>query len=240
MKVACKTDKGKKRKNNEDNVRVDGESGIFLLADGMGGHQAGEIASEIAVHEAYSYIKEKVNKVRSVKGIARLLVEALFKAHDAIKEKAKTDFDLAGMGTTLVELIIKGGKAFISHTGDSRVYLLRSSKMKQITNDQTMGNYLVSYNIMKPEDVPPSKWHTLTQAVGLSESLVPELNQIELKKGDYLLLCTDGLTDMLTDKEIEKIILKNNDNIEATVGVLIKEANKKGGVDNITVILVKI
>ena len=240
MKVAYKSDKGKKRKNNEDNVYVDIERGIFLLADGMGGHQAGEVASEVAIQEAYSHIKEKVNKVRSVKGIARLLVEALFKAHDAIKEKAKTDFDLMGMGTTLVETIIKGNKAYISHTGDSRVYLLQSSIMKQITNDQTMGNYLVSYNIMKPEDVPPSKWHTLTQAVGLSESLVPELNQIELKKGDSILLCTDGLTDMLTDKEIEKIILKNKDDVETTVNVLIKEANKKGGVDNITVILVKI
>ena len=240
MKVAYKSDKGKKRKNNEDNVYVDIERGIFLLADGMGGHQAGEVASEVAIQEAYSHIKEKVNKVRSVKGIARLLVEALFKAHDAIKEKAKTDFDLMGMGTTLVETIIKGNKAYISHTGDSRVYLLQSSIMKQITNDQTMGNYLVSYNIMKPEDVPPSKWHTLTQAVGLSESLVPELNQIELKKGDSILLCTDGLTDMLTDKEIEKIILKNKDDVETTVNVLIKEANKKGGVDNITVILVRI
>lgn len=238
MKVAYKKDKGKKRENLEDNILVEEDKGIFLLADGMGGHQAGEIASDMAVNEAYSYLKDRVNEANSEKDICKLLIEALFKANDAIREKSKTDLNLMGMGTTLVEMIIKGNKAYICHIGDSRAYLIREG-IKQITKDQTVGDYLVEHNIMKREDVPPQKWHTLTQAVGVSDNLVPELNQVELNDGDFLLLCSDGLTNMLSDDEIFKIARKHGDDIGKTVGVLIKEANNKGGNDNIAVVLVK-
>lgn len=238
MKVAYKSDKGKKRKNNEDCIRVDNERGIFLLADGMGGYQAGEIASKMGVEEAYSYIKSRIKRKRSEKGFLKLLVEALFSAHDAIREKSSTNINLMGMGTTLIEMIIKGNRAYVSHIGDSRVYYL-CSEIKQITEDQTIGNYLVNHNIMRPEDVPIEQWHSLTQALGLSETLVPEMKQIELKEGDFILLCSDGLTDMLEEVDIEKIIQENKNDINKAVDVLVDEANKKSGKDNISVVLVE-
>lgn len=293
MKVAYKSDLGRKRKNNEDAIRVDESKGIFLLADGMGGHQAGEVASDLAVNEAYAYLKDGVNLTKDEKDVRKLLVEALLKAHDAIREKSKTDLNLRGMGTTLVELVIKDDKAYICHVGDSRVYLLRICDeckkkepnievseekeekgflgwgkkkkpkkqkgkeaafeegkeadeetviegIKQITKDQTIGNYLVECNIMKREEVPPQKWHTLTQAVGVSENIVPELNHIELNTKDLLLLCSDGLTDMLTDEEIKEVIQRYRDDLDKMTDALVEAANSKGGRDNISVVLIEI
>lgn len=238
MRVAYKTDQGKKRKYNEDNLYVDKEKGIFLLADGMGGHQAGEVASDIAVRKSYAYLKDRLAQTENEKEILKLLVESLINAHNAIKEKARSDLNLMGMGTTLIQVVVKNNTVYICHVGDSRVYLLREN-LKQLTKDQTVGAYLAEHNIMPTEAIPPRSWHTLTQAVGVSENPVPELKTVEMKKGDFLLLCTDGLTDMLSDEEIEKIILKNADNIEKAVEKLIKEANHKGGKDNISVILIK-
>jgi serine/threonine protein phosphatase PrpC len=237
VRVAYKSDRGKKRKNNEDSFYVDVEKGMFLLADGMGGHQAGEVASDLAVREGYAYLKDSLAQADSEKEILKLLVEALINAHNVIKERAKSDLNLMGMGTTLIQVVVKNDTAYICHVGDSRVYLLRDS-IKQITRDHTVGDYLVEHKIMRREEVPPQKWHTLTQAVGVSDDLVPELQTVEMKRGDYLLLCTDGLTDMLSDEEIEKIILERGDDANKTVDALIEEANRKGGRDNISVVLI--
>ena len=238
MKIASKSDTGKKRNNNEDCICVDNEMGIFLLADGMGGHQAGEVASDLAVKEALAYLQESIGRDNE-NDVSKLLAEASFKANDAIKEKAKTDLNLMGMGTTLVQMIIKEGKAHICNVGDSRAYLLRED-LRQITKDHTVGDYLVEHGIMSREEIPPQKWHTLTQAVGTSGDIVPELTQIELNEGDCLLLCSDGLTDMLNDAEIEEIIKKHSEDPDKAVEALIKRANKKGGRDNISVVIVKI
>ena len=239
MKVAYKSDVGKKRKNNEDAMHVSEREGIFLLADGMGGHQAGEVASSLAVKEGYGYLKDRLNQAGSEKDISKLLAESLLNAHDVIKKKGGVDLNLRGMGTTLIQVIIRNDMAHICHVGDSRTYLLRE-EIKQITRDQTVGDYLFEHNIMSREDIPLQKWHTLTQAVGVSENPVPELHKIEMSQGDYLLLCTDGLTDMLSDKEIEEVIQKNGDNIDKAVNRLIEEANRKGGRDNISVVLIGI
>ena len=238
MRVAYGSDQGKKRKNNEDSIYVDVENGIFLLADGMGGHQAGEVASGLAVGEGYAYLKDQIAQAEGEKEVLKLLVESLLNAHKVIKERARSDLNLMGMGTTLIQVVVKDNTAYICHVGDSRVYLLRD-EIKQITMDQTVGDYLVEHNIMPREAIPPQKWHTLTQAVGVSDDPVPELHSIEMRGGDYLLLCTDGLTDMLSDEEIEKIIQRNGDNIDKGVNKLIKEANRKGGRDNISVVLVR-
>lgn len=238
VKIAYKSDVGKKRKNNEDSVAVDKEKGIFALADGMGGHQAGEIASNEAVEKALAYLRETIGSSNDGKDLPQLLAESLFKANDAIKERAKVDINFMGMGTTLVQMVIRDGTAHICNVGDSRAYLLRDH-LQQITRDQTVGNYLVEHGIMKREEVPLQKWHTLTQAVGTSDDIVPELKQVELKDGDFLLLCSDGLSEMLEDEEIEEMILKHEENVDKAVDALIKKANRKGGVDNITVVLVR-
>lgn len=238
MKAVFKSDVGRKREANEDWLQVDEEHGLAILADGMGGHQAGEVASRLAVDEAYGYLTERLDQAHEEKDIAKILVEAVLKAHDAIKEKAKTDLNLMGMGTTLVEMVIKDGTAHICHVGDSRAYHMRD-RIQQITKDQTLGDYLVEHNMMKREEVPLQKWHTLTQAVGTSDHLVPERNQIALQAGDLFLLCSDGLTDMLTDEEIEGTIQQHKDHLDKAADALIEEANNKGGRDNISVVLVQ-
>jgi len=238
MKVAYKSDIGRKRKNNEDHIQADMEKGIFILADGMGGHQAGEVASDLAVKEAYTYLVNGVDKAEDEKEISKLLMGALFKAHDGIKEKAKTDLQMMGMGTTLVAMVLKDNKAHICHAGDSRAYHLRE-EIRQITKDHTLGDYLVERKLLEPDKVPLQNWHTLTQAVGLTEDIIPELNHIELKAGDMLLLCSDGLTDMLSDEEIKKVLQKYRDDLGNAVDGLIKEANQNGGKDNISVVLVE-
>jgi len=239
MKSAFKSDIGKKRGNNEDFCYADTDNGIFLLADGMGGHQAGEVASRLAVEEAYTYLKDRLPQTNDEKDISKLLVEALLKAHDAVNKESKTDLNLMGMGTTFVEMIIKDEKAYICHVGDSRAYHLQNG-IRQITKDHTVGDYLVEHGLMKREEVPSQKWHTLTQAVGVSENIVPELNHVKLKPGDILLLCSDGLTDMLTDQEIEGIIQNHKEELKQAVNTLIEEANRKGGKDNITVVLIEV
>jgi protein phosphatase len=170
--------------------------------------------------------------------INKCLIEALFKAHNVIKTKAKSDLKLMGMGTTIIEVVIKDNKAYVCHVGDSRVYLIGNS-IKRITKDHTVGDYLVEHDTMKREAVPAEKWHSLTQAVGTSETLIPEINTLDLKAEDLLLLCSDGLTDMLADAEIEKIIKQNKADIEKAVRTLVRQANKKGGRDNISVILIQ-
>lgn len=237
MKVAYKTDIGKKRTINEDSIFVDESKNIFLIADGLGGHQAGEVASNMAVKETYSYLKRNLSKAENEEDVSNLLIKSLMKAHHAIRAKSTTDINLIGMGTTLIEMLVKDSKAHICHVGDSRVYFLRDG-IKQITKDHTFDNYLAEHKNkkMKPIYLP---LHILTQAVGESETVVPELRQVRLKAGDILLLCSDGLTDMLSDKEIESIVRKYRDNLPAAVDNLVKKANDKGGVDNISVILVK-
>jgi len=237
MKIATKTDIGRVRTNNEDSILVDQERGIFLLADGMGGHNAGEVASKLAVDAAHDFLKDRISTIESDEELLRALDAAIIRAHEAIKEKAASDIKLRGMGTTLVALVTKNEKAYICHAGDSRAYLLRES-LERLTKDHTVGDSWVEKGYMTREQVPPQQWHMLTQAVGVGDYPVPDKKMVELKHGDILLLCSDGLTDMLTDEEIENIIKGYKDNIYETVDILIRETNNKGGRDNISLILI--
>src|SRR3972149_94395 len=238
IKVAYKTDIGKKRTHNEDSILVDELLHIFLLADGMGGHQAGEVASDLAVKESYAWLKENIDKASSREVVSNLLIESLLKAHHTVKARATTDINLAGMGTTLIQMLVGGNNAHICHVGDSRAYLLRNG-IKQITHDHTSEIYFVKEGIAVEGVLPVRKTRVLTQAVGGQATLIPEIKQVKLKPKDVLLLCSDGLTDMLSDEEIESIIQKYRDNLPVTADKLIHEANNKGGIDNISVILVE-
>jgi protein phosphatase len=237
LKVAYKTDVGKKRTHNEDSILVDEPMHIFLLADGMGGHQAGEVASYLAVKESYAWLKENIDKARSNEDVSNLLVESLLKAHHLVKAGSATDINLAGMGTTLIQMLLVGNNARICHVGDSRAYLIRNG-IKQITQDHTSEMYFVKEGIAVEGVFPVQKMRVLTQAVGGQTTPVPEIKQIKLNPRDILLLCSDGLTDMLSDKEIESVIQKYRDNLPVTADNLIHEANDKGGIDNISVILI--
>ena len=238
MKVAYKTDVGKKRTHNEDSILVDEPLHIFLLADGMGGHKAGEVASDLAVKESYAWLKENIGKARNIGDVSNLLVESLLKAHRTVKARATTDINLAGMGTTFIQMLVVGNNAHICHVGDSRAYHL-GSEIKQITQDHTSEMYFVKNGALEEGYLPVQKMRVLTQAVGGQATLIPEVKQVKLNPKDILLLCSDGLTDMLSDIEIESVIQKYRDNLPVAADNLILEANDKGGIDNISVILVE-
>lgn len=237
MNVAWKTDIGSVRTQNEDKLLIDAERGIFLLADGMGGCNAGEIASDLAVNEAYAFILKELARAADEHAILSLMEEALFCAHRAIQAKAIHDPDLHGMGTTLVELYIQRSHAYVCHAGDSRAYLFRSA-LERLTTDHTVGDSYVELGYMESGKVPPRLWHVLTQAVGTAICPVPDKKQIELAPGDILIICTDGLTDMLTDDEIQHIVSSHRDALETMVETLVREANSNGGKDNISVIAI--
>src|SRR3990172_7507880 len=179
MKVAYKTDIGKKRKHNEDSLLVDELLHIFLLADGMGGHQAGEVASDLAVKESYAWLKENIDKAGSKEVVSSLLIESLLKAHHTIKARATTDINLAGMGTTFIQMLVVGDNAYICHIGDSRAYHLGNG-IKQITQDHTSEMYFVKEGIVVEGSLPVQKMRVLTQAVGGQATPVPEVKKGKL------------------------------------------------------------
>ena len=143
MKAVFRSDTGRKRANNEDSVFMDVHSGIFILADGMGGHQAGEVASEIAVRRACDFVREKVSAPHEHLDYQKCLLESFVKANDAVRQAALTDKSLTGMGTTLLLTVVGNGKAYIGNVGDSRAYLVRES-LRQLTKDQTVAAFLAN------------------------------------------------------------------------------------------------
>jgi protein phosphatase len=237
MNVAWKTDTGSVRRTNEDKLLIDEERGIFLLADGLGGHNAGEIASDLAVNEAYAFILKEIAHAAGERAILGMMEDALFRAHKAIQAKAATDLQLQGMGTTLVELYIQGSHAYICHAGDSRAYLFRNV-LQRITRDHTVGDTYVEEGLMESDKVPPRLWHVLTQAVGTGNGPVPDKKHLDLAPGDILLVCSDGLTDMLTDDEIQHIVISHRNGVKDMVETLARDAISKGGKDNISVIAI--
>lgn len=239
MNVAWKTDTGHVRNNNQDTVLVDREKGIFLLADGMGGHNAGDVASELAVKEAHAYILKEISRAVDADDVPDLLEKALCQAHRAIKEKAESDSSLYGMGTTLVELFIRGDSAYLCHAGDTRAYLFRDT-LQQVTRDHTIGDSYAARGDRESEKVPSQLWHVLTQALGTRDCPVPDKKALQLKHGDIMLICSDGLTNMLGDDEIQGIIMGHKGRLNEMVNALTEAANNKGGKDNISVIAVEI
>ncbi|TAN41792.1 MAG: serine/threonine-protein phosphatase [Nitrospirae bacterium] len=238
MNAGWITDIGCVRTNNEDNILIDEKQGIFLLADGMGGHNAGEVASDIAVKEAYAFILDRLGRTGREEDPLEILEAALQHAHAAVRAKALSDSSLNGMGTTLIELYIRGDAAYLCHAGDSRGYLLRGG-LERITRDHTVGDSYVASGQMETQKVPPRMWHILTQAVGTSESPVPDKKMLELQPGDLLLLCSDGLTDMLSDADIEALVIGHRSMLSEMARALAEAAKKKGGKDNISLIAVR-
>ncbi len=237
MKAAWKTELGHVRNNNEDALLIDEERGIFLLADGMGGHNAGEVASDVAVKEAYTFLLERIDQAGDERAVLNIMEEALYRAHRAVQARAASDDALYGMGTTLVELYIRGGNAFFCHAGDSRAYLFRNT-LQRITRDHTFGDACAERGSRESEKVPRRMWHALTQAVGPRACPVPDTKAIELLSNDILLLCSDGLTDMMGDDDIQSLIAGNSGELSDVVDALVNSANNKGGKDNISLIAV--
>ncbi len=228
------TNRGKVRQDNEDSYLVkETPFPLFAVADGMGGHQAGEVASQLAVDFLDSYAFDAGNLFFDIE-------EAIKKANEEILKLGISNLSYRGMGTTLSMGIFCGQKLFIGHVGDSRIYLFRDKELKQLTTDHSLVNELLeNKQITCQEAFNHPQRHIITQALGISQELSVEVKEIGLMSGDIILLSTDGLHDMLCCQEIEELLATGKD-IESISKLMGEKAMDKGGSDNITFIIVKL
>ncbi len=235
MIVAYRTDSGKVRETNQDNFLVDEAMNLFMVADGISGRQGGEVASTMSVQTVHAFLQENL---KSDDNIPSLIQESIKHANSAIYERSGADINLKGMSSTLVLALLHNKSIFLTHVGDSKAYLIRSDEIKKLTKDHSLAEELLRIGELTEEDVKDySLRHMVTRAMGLNHSIETEIQTVQQQEGDYFLLCTDGLTNMLDDEEIKDIIL-NKISPQAILEELISEANKKGGEDNITLIVI--
>src|SRR5215472_1254809 len=245
------TDVGKVRDHNEDNFLVDKKLSLFMVADGMGGHAAGEVASAIAVRTVHEELKKErdllsdylagstgASKV-TPKDVVILLEHAVQCACSKIHEEAQADASKRGMGTTLSALLVLGAKGFIAHVGDSRIYLERGGRVQQVTEDHTVFNELIKRGKLSKEQIERvAQKNAITRAVGVYERVEVDTLAIEVLPGDMFVLASDGLTGYLNSpEELRSHLSRDGD---TAVKSLIALANERGGKDNITTILVKL
>lgn len=235
---AARTDVGVVRSGNEDNYLMLSDRGIFIVADGMGGHAAGEVASEMAVR----IVSEEVGSLRGISDeeAGARLQRALLSANEAIFARTLSEHDKRGMGTTATVLALLPGRYLIGQVGDSRAYLLRQDTMLQLTKDHSYVQEQVDAGLLTPDQARVHPYsNVITRCVGAGSEVVPDLYFGGLRSGDVLLLASDGLTGMLEDEQLRRI-LSSDGGPQAWVDRLIAEANRRGGLDNITAIVVRI
>lgn len=244
MKCKCagKSDVGRVRQGNEDALFCDGERGVFIVADGMGGHVAGEVASQIVTETVGPGMSDAVNRGLAGPALEKHGLELIERANGAIMERADHEPEKRGMGTTLTLLtLIDGGEYMLQQVGDSRGYLLRGGKLKQITRDHTVVQQQVDRGALTPEQArehPLS--HILTRALGTEANVEADTYRDKVRPGDIFVLCSDGLSGMLPDARIEEIVSQHSGDLQMAADALVEAANDAGGLDNVTVVLVGI
>jgi PPM family protein phosphatase len=235
---AARTDVGVVRSGNEDNYLMLSDRGVFIVADGMGGHAAGEVASEMAVR----IISREIGSLRGVSDeqAGERIQRAIVSANEAIFERTLSEHDKRGMGTTTTVLALLPGRYLVGQVGDSRAYLLRNGTFLQVTKDHSYVQEQVDAGLLTPEQARVHPYsNVITRCVGAGSEVVPDLYFGSLNAGDVLLLASDGLTGMLEDEQLMRI-LQAEDGPQSWVDRMIAEANRRGGLDNITAIIVKI
>lgn len=241
MKVFTKTDIGKVRSMNQDSLLVSENEveglNLYILADGMGGYKGGEIASKVAITAVSKYIKEKFAGISKDKlSILNLIEGAIEFANTAIYEESEQDEELQDMGTTLEVILIYDMKLYIGHVGDSRVYRIRKNTIKKITTDHSYVEKLIQDgDITREEAENHPKKNLLIKALGTDEDVEPDMIYTVFNKNDVIVVCSDGLTNMVKERRILEII---KENLGDATERLVDEANLAGGLDNITVIVI--
>ena len=235
MKVVSATNVGNYRKNNEDSYYVNESKNLYVLADGMGGHLAGERASKMAT-EIIGQDFAKDREIKSTDDAIEILSSSIRDANKKIFESSQENEDYRGMGTTLSSGLILGDVLIYSNIGDSRIYRI-NEEMEQITQDDSFVNYLIEIGEITEEEAKnhPKK-NVLTKAMGTTSDIEVIVNTLDIKDKDVFLFCSDGLTNMVSDEEIFKIVKENSP--EEARDMLLDLALKNGGMDNITFILV--
>jgi PPM family protein phosphatase len=240
------SDTGKVREHNEDTIAFDPDIGLLVLADGMGGYNAGEVASGIAVKTVVNLVRESVEREDlSVhdgdSGMSRpsiILRDAIHRANKIIYQTARTQSQCEGMGTTIVAALFFDNKVAIAHVGDSRMYRLRSDKFEQVTMDHSLLQELVDRGFYSPEEAQrAANKNYVTRALGVEPEVEVEVHEAPVHKGDYFALCSDGLSDMVEDDDIHLTISTFSANLDTVAKQLIQLANDNGGRDNVSVVM---
>lgn len=236
LTAAARTDVGRRRSANEDSFALAPQLGLYLVADGMGGHTAGQLASRLATRGCVAALRELAGSRASLTEKLRACVEA---ANREIYETAQAKPELTGMGTTLVALLAGAGRIALAHVGDSRAYLIRAGGIRRLTDDHSLVAELVRRQEISEESARghPHR-HVLTRALGVRRNVEPDLAELTPALGDAVVLCSDGLTTHVDDAEIAAVAAKERD-VEAVCARLVDLANARGGEDNVTVALVR-
>lgn len=241
MQVGFKSDKGLRRSNNEDACFVLLPDKVYVVADGVGGGNAGEIASRTAVNEIANYVVDNpMSALNNKYAVVNYLQDCIDKANEKIFDMANTYQENSGMATTLSLVHVRDGKAFIANVGDSRVYLYRGGQLAQLTEDHTYVNTLVKAGILTAQEAAvDERKNVIVKALGADKTVEPDFFQVEILKDDIFIICTDGLYDDVDKGEIIAV-LKTIWSMSDVCTELVSRANKNGGHDNITIICLKV
>jgi len=245
----AQSDVGKKRARNEDYYGVFPNEKLFVVADGMGGHAGGEIASRIAVTTINSVIQNHSDILLSsevhqqedleARPVAKLLSDSVRSACHEIHQEATVNAALHGMGTTTTALLFHGREAFIGHVGDSRAYLMRQGRLLQLTEDHSLVNEQLKAGLITQKEAQNSRFRNIiTRSIGFEDDVDVDMIALKVAPEDTFILCTDGLTGLVADEEM--VTIMNNNDLDEVPQALIDLANKRGGDDNITVVIVHV
>ncbi len=241
VSLGFKSNTGLRRKKNEDSLFVMPKEEVYVIADGVGGSNSGEVASGVAVTYIAEQIKKKpMDSFRTEKAGIMHIFNCIEGANQKICQMAAKDPKLKGMATTLVLLTFRDNKGYVFNIGDSRAYIYKNKEMMQITEDHSYVNSLVKMGAITEEEAKTHEGgHMITKALGADEKVEPDLFTIDVEKGDVIILCTDGLYDEVSNEKIVSLIEKS-EGMSSLAQELVEEANISGGSDNITVVCVKI
>ncbi len=246
LRFVGQTDTGKVREHNEDTIAFDPDIGLMVLADGMGGYNAGEVASGIAVKTIVNLVREAVEHQDLAvgdpgSGLSRpaiILRDAIQRANKIIYQTAHTQAQCEGMGTTVVAALVYDNRITVAHVGDSRMYRLRGERFEQVTLDHSLLQELVDRGFYSPQEAArAANKNYVTRALGVEPNVEVELQEVPTEKGDYYVLCSDGLSDMVENDDIHLTISTFGANLETVAKQLIQLSNDNGGRDNISVIM---
>ncbi len=248
IEMVSRTDAGRVRQNNEDAVFTDSRLGLAVLADGMGGHNAGEVASNMAITALSSELSHAFKKqppysigANGLPIAHELLSDVILRTNAAVNLAARSYPKFAGMGTTLVAVQFYDNKLVVAHVGDSRLYRLREDFITRLTRDHSLLQEQIDKGIISPEEArfAPNR-NLVTRALGVDPTVSVDISEHEALPGDLYLLCSDGLNDMAEDKEIAAILTAFSSNLQLCTTQLVEMANEHGGRDNVSVILARI
>ncbi|MCR4345877.1 MAG: Stp1/IreP family PP2C-type Ser/Thr phosphatase [Sulfuricaulis sp.] len=237
------TDPGRIREQNEDCIVMTPEAGLVVVADGMGGHRAGEVASRLAVEAIQRHVVNTLADSDAASGGSievALVRDAIQQANQAIYAHARVNPENAGMGSTVVVALFYGDKLCVGHVGDSRLYRFRDTILEQVTEDHSVVQELVSRGLVTAEEARQTVGKNLvTRALGIDPDVEADVSEHDIYSDDVYLLCSDGVNDVLADGDIEMMLTEHGRDLETTARHMVDTANERGGPDNISVILVR-